>query len=181
MTTRARQLAAALAACLALAVGACGSSDEPEGNPLPSATVAELQTRLDEIERRYQDAVDNGNVGACDDIGADSMPAIDTVIAGLPDDVDPELRNAAAESFNHLRELTEAACADIEPVETVPEPEPEPLPEEETTPDETIPEETAPPETTPVEPPSAPDEKEKDKDKESGGGIEVPPGLEEGG
>ena len=178
MSARARQLTAVLAACSALALGACGSSDDPEGDPLPSDAVAELETRLDEIERRYQDAVDNGNVGACDDIGIDSMPAIDQVIAGLPDSVDPELRTALDRSFARLQELTEAECAGVEPVETAPEPTPEPPPEE-TIPEETIPEETVPLETTPEELPP-PEEKGqgKDKAKDQGGGVEVPPGLE---
>ena len=54
----------------------CGGSDEPEGKGLPAATASELERRLDEIERRYREAVDNGNVGACDDIQNDSIPAV---------------------------------------------------------------------------------------------------------
>ena len=167
------KLTAALGACAALTLAGCGSSDDPEGDPLPSGAVAQLQTRLDEIERRYQDAVDNGNVGACEDIGTDSMPAIEDVIARLPESVDPELREAVDQSFARLRQLADDACADIQPVETVPEPvpvpEPEPVPEEDTSTEE-VPTETVPQE----EPPS----------EENGNGIGnggTPPGQEGGG
>jgi hypothetical protein len=152
VSRRQRQLLAAIAACSAAGLGACGSSDEPKGKPLPSASVSQLQQRLDEIERRYQDAVDNGNVGACNDIGDDSLPAVEDVIASLPDNVDTDLRDALEQSFDRLRELTEQECADVEPE---PEPEPEPVPEEpvpeETVPEETVPEETVPEETAPEE------------------------------
>ena len=62
MTRHRRHLLAACAAC-ALAVAGCGSSDEPEGAKLPQASVAQLNQRLDEIQRRYDDARDNQNPG----------------------------------------------------------------------------------------------------------------------
>ena len=191
MTTRVRHLPGALGSCLALALAACGgSSEEPDGDPLPADAVAQLQQRLDEIERRHQDAVDNGNVGACQDIGTDSLPAVEGVIADLPQSVDPELRTAVDRSFARLAELTDSECADIKPEpapeETVPQ---EPIPEEpvpeETVPEETVPEETVPEETTPQEIVPPGNGKEKDKEKGNGkgnsGGIEAPPGLEEDG
>jgi hypothetical protein len=169
-----------LGACAALALAGCGSSsDEPEGDPLPADAVAQLQVRLDEIERRYRDAVDNGNVGACKDIGRDSLRAVRKVIAGLPDSVDPDLRSALKASFARLGELAENECADIEPE---PEPVPEePVPEEpipeETVPEETVPEETVPEETIPEE--TVPEEPVPPGDGDgNGGGVEAPPGLE---
>jgi len=188
VNVRVRHLLGVLGACSALALGACGSSEEPERNPLPADAVAQLQLRLDEIERRYQDAVDNGNVGACNDIGSDSLPAARNVIDGLPRRVDPDLRTAVDQSFARLQELTEADCADIEPQ---PEPEetapPEIIPEEtipeETVPEETVPEETVPEETIPEEivPPGGGNGKDGNNGNGNGGGIEVPPGLEEDG
>jgi len=191
VTVRARHLLGVLGTCSALALGSCGSSEEPEGDPLPAGAVAELQKRLGEIERRYQDAVDNGNVGACNDIGLDSLPAVEDVIAGLPQSVDPELRTAVEESFARLGELAETECADIEPApKPEPEPEPEPIPEpepepapvpEETVPQETVPEEEIDPELDedsggkPFKPPKP------EKPSKGGGGIEVPPGLGEDG
>ncbi len=185
MTRRARQLFGVLGACAALAVAGCGSSsEETEGDPLPADAVARLQTRLDEIERRYQDAVDNANLGACNDIGTDSLPAVRRVIAGLPDSVDPDLRSAVDASFARLEELAESECAEIEPEpvpeETVPE---EPIPQEtipeETVPEETVPEETIPEETVPEEivPPDGGDGDGNDGNG-NGGGVEVPPGQE---
>jgi hypothetical protein len=192
VTVRARHLLGVLGTCSALALGSCGSSEEPEGDPLPAGAVAELQKRLGEIERRYQDAVDNGNVGACNDIGSNSLPAVEDVIAGLPQSVDPELRTAVEESFARLGELAEAECADIEPApKPAPEPAPEPVPAPEPEPEETVPEETVPQETAPEEEidpeleedsggkPSKPPKPEKPP--KGGGGIEVPPGLEENG
>ena len=177
MNVRPRHLLGLLGICSTLALAACGSSDEPEGDPLPADAVAQLQQRLDEIERRYQDAVDNSNVGACEDIGNDSLPAVEDVIAGLPESVDPELRTAVDQSFARLAELTETECADIEPErvpeETVPE---ETIPEE-TVPEETIPEETVPEETVPQE--TVPEDVPPGNG--NGGGIEVPPGLDKDG
>lgn len=183
MNLRTRHLLGVLGICLAFALAACGGSDEPEGDPLPADAVAQLQQRLDEIERRYQDAVENSNVGACEDIGNDSLPAVEDVIAGLPESVDPELRTAVDQSFARLAELTENECADIEP-----EPVPEETVPEETIPEETIPEETVPEETAPEEPVPQetipedvvpPGNNGNGNGNGNGGGIEVPPGLDE--
>ncbi len=183
MTRRLGQLLGVLGACSALALAGCGSaSDEPEGDPLPADAVAQLEIRLDEIERRYQDAVDNGNPGACRDIGTDSLPAVEVVLAALPESVDPELRTAVDRSFARLGELAESECADIEPEPMPEEPVPEePIPEEiipeETVPEETVPEETVPEETVPEEivPPGNGNGGGNDG---NGGGAEAPPGLE---
>lgn len=159
-------LAIALAgAAVALPAG-CGGSDEPEGKGLPQATASELERRLDEIERRYRAAVDNGNAGACDDIQSDSIPAVNELVDGLPQDVDPDVRQAAEESFTRLEELTRSDCSGLEPTKTEPETVPTPT---ETEP-ETTPEETTP-ETTPEE---APEEKKPKKEDDTGGGA-VPP------
>ena len=150
----------------------CGGSDEPEGKGLPSATASELERRLDEIERRYREAADNGNVGACDDIQNDSIPAVNELVGGLPQDVDPDVRQALEDSFGRLEELTRSECSGIEPAETEPEPDPAPVPEE-TVPEETAPEETVPEETEKDEKPKKP----KDNN-DSGNSEDVPPALD---
>jgi len=143
-----RHLLGACAAC-ALAVTGCGGSDEPEGEKLPQASVAELNQRLDEIQRRYDDARDNENPGACEDIQNDSFPEVKRILDALPEDVDGKLRDATEESFAHLQQLTEEGCQDIQPTETETTPTETTPPE--TTPPETTPPETTPPETTPPE------------------------------
>ena len=153
-----------LVAAAAVLASGCGSDDEPEGKGLPRATVAALKSRLDEVERRYQDAIDNGNVGACNDIQNDSFSGaggIGELLQTLPDDVDPEIRDATNASFRRLQDLTREACADVEPPQT------------ETTAPETE-TETAPPETVPTETETTPtlpsEEKPKKQKKDNGNG-----------
>ena len=199
MTSRARQTLLALAAAAALAATGCGSSaEEPakRGKGLPQSSVDALDRRLDEVQRRYDDGVDNGNVGACEDIesksfkGEDGIDGIDEIVGGLPQDVDPELRTALERSIERVRELT-GDCAEqaaANPPAPVPEPEPvpvEPVPEE-TVPEETTPEKTKPEKTTP-EPKPKPEPKPEPSPApppaDEGGGLEdrlVPPGQDGG-
>ena len=160
MSTRRRHLAALGACAVLLAAPGCGSSDEPEeGEPLPASAVSALERRLDEVQRRYEDGTNNNNRGACEDIENDSYKAIDATVRDLPQDVDPDVREALEASLARLKDLTSEGCANIEeaPVETetappdpvVPPPEPEPEPQ--------------PTETTP------PPEEEKPKDEEEPG------------
>jgi hypothetical protein len=151
-------LAVVLVTCVGVA--GCGSSEEQQGEKLPAASVSELSKRLEEVERRYRVGVEDGKQGACDDIENDSFPAIERLLADLPQDVDPDLRDAVERSFTRLRELIRGECADVKPPETETEttPEPEPVP---------IPQETAPPEPPPEE--QVPTVEEKPK-KDKGGG-----------
>ena len=164
MNGRCRKLLPALAATAALAALGCGGSDEPEGEDLPRATVAQLETRLDEIDRRYNDARDNDNPGACADIERDSFRAIERILGEIPDDVDPDLREAVDDSFSRLRELTADGCAGVEPPQT------------ETTPPETETQEIPPPapppqtEVPPETDPAPKDEEKPDKDDGNGNG-----------
>lgn len=133
------------AACLlALVAGSlaagCGSDDE--GTPIPANIADQLQTRLDEIQRRFE----FGN-GACADIENDSQPAVEELVASVPNDVDADVRQALTESFDRLFELTAEQC-EQQQTETPPEPEPAPAPEP-----EPVPTDTAPPETTETEAP----------------------------
>jgi hypothetical protein len=131
------------AACLvAFAAGAlaagCGSDDE--GARIPANIADQLQTRLDEIERRFE----FGN-GACADIENDSKPAVEELVASVPNDVDADVRQALSESFDRLFELTAEQC-EQQQTETQPAPTPAPEPEP-------VPTEPAPPETTETEAP----------------------------
>ena len=165
---------------LALAAGTlaagCGSD---EGAPIPANLANQLETRLDEIERRFEFAG-----GACADIENDSQPAVDQLVASVPDDVDADVRRALQESFDRLFALTAEQC-EQQQTETETEPEPTPAPEP-----EPVPTDTAPPETTETEPPPetdtapAPDETETTPppgEGEEGEGGDAGAGGGEGG
>jgi hypothetical protein len=141
VTTRARHLLCLLGLAALLGAAGCGSSgDDSKGAKLPASSVAELNQRLNEIERRYDDAKKNGNTGACQDIQDDSFAAISKTIDNLPEDVDGQLRDAVTQSFANLQQLTQDGCQDVG-TKT----------ETDTTPTDTTPTETVTPETTPTE------------------------------
>ena len=140
---------ALLAAVLALA--ACGGDDE--GAPIPSQTATALQAELDGVQAR----IDNGSAGACRDILEGSrgpnLQRVNELIDALPDDVDPDVRSALAESFDRLWELVQQDCDDKasqEEQEREQEEPEQPTPTEPTTPEEATP--TTPEETTPTPP-----------------------------
>jgi hypothetical protein len=130
-----------LAACLVAA--GCGSDDE--GKPIPATIADQLQTRLNEIERRF----DFGN-GACGDIENDSRPAVNQLIASIPDNVDVDVRRGLQDGFDRLFALSEEQCDQGEQTDTETDTEPAPTPEPEPEPTTTV---TAPPETETVPPP----------------------------
>jgi outer membrane biosynthesis protein TonB len=125
-----------------LAAG-CGSDDEQDGAPIPAESAAALDRQLDSIQARFEFGGD-----ACADIAGNADPnttAVQSVIDSLPQDVDPDLRDALQESFDRLFQLTEEQCDEEKGQET--ETQPEPAPETETeTETETEPTETVPPE-----------------------------------
>ena len=135
---------------IAAALGAGCGADEETKPSIPAAQAAELQNRLDEIERRF----DVGG-GACEDITNDSQPAVDSILASLPASVDSDVRSAVTESFDRLFELTAEDCKDEQETTTPTETETVTTETEttttETTPTETTPTETVPTETTPTE------------------------------
>jgi hypothetical protein len=147
-TNRHLALAAFLVALAAGALAAgCGADDE--GDPIPANIADQLQTRLDEIQRRF----DVGG-GACGDIENDSKPAVEQLVASVPNDVDADVRQALRESVDRLFELTAEQC---EQQQTETEPAPTPAPEPEPVPTEPVPPETtetqAPPQTETTPPP----------------------------
>jgi hypothetical protein len=162
VSTRRRHLAA-VGACAVLLVGpACGSSDEPEeGEPLPADAVAALVKRLDEVQRRYDVGTNQNKPGACEDIENDSYKAIDATVRDLPQDVDPDVREALEASLARLKDLTSEGCAGVEEEPEVTETTP---PVQPVTPP-VVPEQP-PPEQTETQPPP---EEEKPKDEEDNG------------
>ena len=173
MIARLTRLAAVAGAAMLLA--GCGSDDDPEGEGIPRAAITAIEQRLDEIQRRFDDATQNDNVGACNDIESDSFRAISQTVGDLPSDVDPDVRDALESSLERLRQLTEEGCADVEPVETDTTPE-ETVPEETVT--ETVPEETTPEETEPEPQPTTPDDGGTTTPGQGGGAV--PPAGQEG-
>ena len=167
----------ALAAGLA---GGCGSEDE-KGRPIPEQAVVDLDSRLNEVERRMTAAG-----GACGDIANDSAPAVNAIIESLPAGVDPDVRQALQDGFDRLFTLTGEQCDETKgqetetETETDPEPLPEPEPETETETAPTVPEtetETVP--TTPKQPQVDPVPPEEAPSGEEGSGGALTP--EDGG
>jgi outer membrane biosynthesis protein TonB len=160
-----------LGACLA----AAGCGGDEEGAPIPADQAAQLQSQLDIVEAR----LDNGSVGACQDIfqAEDAnQTAVTNILNTMPEGVDPEVRDALEQSFENLWSLVERGCE--EAAAEQPD-EPAPAPEPETTVTETQPEttETVPPpeETVPPEEEQLPEEGDGDNDGaipgDGGGGV----------
>ncbi len=151
---------------LALTLAACGG-DEP-GEGLPSATARGLTQELAAVQRR----LNQGSVGACEDVLNDSVPTIQRRLDSLPEATDPKLRSALDDSFAKLRTLSEQECderrqkAEDRKRETETDTTPEPVP---TTPAPAPPQtETTPPPTTETTP--EPDKGDENKGKDKGKG-----------
>jgi outer membrane biosynthesis protein TonB len=165
---------------LAAGVGAgCGSDDEPEGAPIPQQAAADIESRLAEVERRME-----AGGGACADIQNDTKPAVDSIVASLPSDVDTDVRHALQDSVDRLFDLAEQDCDEQQgqDTQTQAEPPPEtdtvteevPPPTEEEPPpteEEPPPTEEEPPPTEEEPPPS-----EENQGQGNGGGAVSPEG-----
>jgi hypothetical protein len=172
-----------LGACLAVA--GCGSDDE--GDPIPAESASTLQAQLDNVQAR----LNNGSVGACDDIlsgpRGPNVDAVNQAIEELPDGVDEDVRSALQDGFDRLFSLVEDRCTELrdeaesqqetdkteEPpvvteTETVPPPETETVPPPET--------ETLPPPDTETEPPPTEEPPADEGDEDGGGGVLAPQG-----
>jgi hypothetical protein len=159
-----------LGACLAVA--GCGSDDEG-GKPIPTAQAQALETRLSEAQRRLQD----GSVGACRDILSNTQPAVQTILASIPNSVDPDVRDALSQSFDNLWNLVDDECQNLQPDEPT---------QTETTPPETTPTETQtqPTETTPPTTettPTTPGETPLPPEGDGNNGGAIPPSGNGGG
>jgi hypothetical protein len=96
-----------LALACGLAVG-CGGDDEESGEPIPAEQAAALERQLESIENRFQFGGD-----ACRDITGNADPnttAVRSVLDSLPQDVNPEVRDALDQSFERLFELVQEQC-----------------------------------------------------------------------
>jgi hypothetical protein len=157
----------------ALAAAGCGSEDE--GEPIPAEQADALLAQLENVQNR----LDNGSVGACQDVfthpDSPNQPAVDQILSQIPQGVDPEVRSALQESFARLWDLVDQECdtrqPEQQPEATTPEPEP--------TPTETLPpeEEEAPPEEEEELPPGE-ETLPPEGDGDSGGEV---PGVGDGG
>ncbi|MDQ3721087.1 MAG: hypothetical protein M3350_09970 [Actinomycetota bacterium] len=148
---------------LILALSACGGEDPGEG--LPTSTAQALTQELASVQRR----IDQGSLGACEDVLEDSVPTIQRRLDTLPEATDPELRSALDDSFARLRTLSEQECDErrqrAEDRKTERETTPTiPTPTETTPPPPTT--DTTPPPTTEATP--KPDKGDEDKGKEKG-------------
>jgi hypothetical protein len=166
------------AVCGGLALPGCGGDDEEKGRPIPADSAAQLQERLNVVQRQFDVAG-----GACKDLQDETFRVIEDDLNALPSDVDPDVRSALEESFTRLQELTSEQCDEEKGQETTPtETTPTVPPETETVPTET---ETAPTETTPTDEQDQENgkgqgkgkNKNKDNQNNQGGGQIAPPGV----
>ena len=141
MRTRRTSISICALALGAAVLGACGSDDEKEeGRPIPASQVTALERELDAVESRLK-----VGGGACGDIESRSRSDVDGILAQVPQDVDPEVRDALRRSFERLFELAASQCdeekgQDTTPTETEETPTLPDVPTEtETTPTETRP------------------------------------------
>jgi hypothetical protein len=143
-----------------LGVG-CGANNQ--GKPLPRQTASQLLAQLQSIEDRFN--FPGGQ--ACSDITDGSDPnttKVANLIDSLPNNVDPDLRNAVQQSFDHLFQLVQQECGqgstqtntDTTPTDTTPtDTTPTDTTPTDTTPTDTTPTDTTPTDTTPTTPPDS--------------------------
>ena len=169
MTTLKRTSLLLIVSCACLGAVGCGGDDEG-GRQIPAATAQALEAQLTNIQKR----LDNGTPGACRDVlegprGPD-RESVQTQLDSLPDDVDPDVRDALEQSFENLWSLVESRCQELEDEqpEQTETTEPESTPTETTETTETIP----PPETETV----PPDEQELPPEGDGDNGGAIPDG-----
>jgi hypothetical protein len=174
--TTLKRISLLLALGASLAAAGCGADDDG-GKRIPAEQAQQLEAQLGIVE----DRLGNGSPGACRDVLAAEDAndhAVNQILSTLPDDVDPDVRDALEQSFDNLWSLVDSRCQELQneqPAQTETTPAPEPEPETTT---------TEPTETTDTTPPTdtvPPDEQEipPDGDGENGGAI--PEGNGNGG
>jgi hypothetical protein len=147
-------LSLALGAVCAIALAACGSDDRTGQLPPENASV---------MRGALEDARAEESEGDCDGV-ADAAGNLQTEIDELPEDVDPELRDALTQGAENLAQLAQNpdTCEDQQ--------------QQTTTTTEEIPTETAPPTTTTEETTTTTEE----EPEEDGGPPPQPPGQPPG-
>jgi hypothetical protein len=145
-----RTITTLLLAIAVVAAAGCGADEETKPS-IPADSAQALEARLDEVQRRF----DAGG-GACGDIINDTQPAVQSILASLPQSVNADVRSAVTDSFDRLFELSAEQCDDEEQSTTPTETETETTETETTdtteteTTDTTETEPTTPTETTPT-------------------------------
>lgn len=132
----------------ALLAAGCGA-DEEEGEPIPAGDAQALLTQLDQT----QQLVDDGTCrGARFQVTGDGQ--LEDKVAALPEDVNPDVRQALEDGLDRLGDLIDQECGEDEEPETdTTETEPE-VPTETQEPEEDDDEETeTEPPPTETEPP----------------------------
>ena len=129
----------------AVATTGCGADEETKPS-IPADTAQALESRLDEVQRRFE-----AGGGACGDVTNDSQPAVQSILASLPSSVDPDVRSALTDSFDRLFQLSAEQCDDQEESTTPTETETQTTETETTDTTETETTDTTPTETTPTE------------------------------
>jgi hypothetical protein len=171
-----KRITLVLSLCACLAAAGCGSDDEG-GKQIPAAQADQLESQLGIV----QDRLDNGTEGACKDIlSAEDAndDAVTDILNSLPNDVDPDVRDALERSFDNLWSLVESRCDELKPDE--------PAEPEQTEPEATTPETPTEPTETETEPtetePTTPDEETLPPDGNgNGNGGAIPPDGNGGG
>ena len=166
MRFRARHLIAA--AVVAGAIAGCGD-EKPQ---IPSDEAREIVRRLQEADRRISE-----DPPVCGDLSEDTIPALESQVANLPEDVDPDIRETLDEGVSHLRDLLEAECSERrEEPDTDTTDETEPPTTDETQPPTT--DETQPPTTDETQPPTTDETQPTTPTTPDNGGGGVPPGQQ---
>jgi hypothetical protein len=164
-----RTIGLLLTAAVAAMTAGCGSDDK--GKPIPQDAAAALERQLASIQARFE-----VGGGACGDItGGDdpnSTPVRQT-IDSLPDDVDPDVRDALQGSFDRLFQLVEEQCKSEPPPQQQQQQQQQQQTETEQAPSQT---ETTPAETTETE--TTPTQTEEQPPPETNPNEKVPPGQE---
>jgi hypothetical protein len=143
-----RQLGIAVLA--AMAVAGCG---DEEGNQIPSDQSRALREALGDVKGALREP-------DCNALRDTLVPAVETQVQNLPDDIDEDVRQTLQNAIEELRSLVADECAEATEPEPTPETTPAPAPTE--------------PETTPAPPPTTPEEPEEEEEEEPPP-DEVPP------
>ena len=161
MSIHVRHLVSAALVAGGVALAGCGGDDEPQ---IPRGDASEIVSLLQEVERRMSQ-----ERPVCGDVSRD-FPRLEAAVAGLPEDVDGDIRESLDDGVAHLRDLIEAECAELREPEddTTDTTDSEP----ETTPDTTP--ETTPttPDTTPTTPETTPTTPETTPTTPGSGGVQ---------
>jgi hypothetical protein len=117
-----RTTALALLAALALLVAGCGGGSQKNDRSIPAGIATTLGHRLDVIQSQF-----SSGGGACTDILNKTRPVVQADLQRLPSSVDPKVRDALRQSFDHLFQLAESQCqnntnTDTQPTDTGPTP-----------------------------------------------------------